>query len=98
MIRQKEVAVSDAVLSFLHESGLETPLLQYRLVQAWPEVVGEECARLSEALEIRDGVLWVRVSVPALATELQMRRSQLAATLNARVGATIIRDIRFVNN
>lgn len=96
MIRQKEQPVSDVLRAFLHESGLETPLLQYRLVQAWPEEVGEAYAAQSEALEVRDSVLWVRVRVPALATELQMQRTTLAARLNARVGANIIRDIRFV--
>lgn len=96
MKRRNEQPVKDILRDFLHESGLETPLLQYRLVQSWPTVVGEEYGSMSEALEIRDSVLWVRVSVPVLATELQMRRSQLVESLNAQVGASIIRDIRFV--
>lgn len=96
MERRKTQEATDIVRMFLHESGLEIPLLQYRLVQSWPEVVGTEIAQRSEALEVRGEVLWVRVSSPALLADLQMRRSQLAAALNAKVGAMIIRDIRLV--
>lgn len=96
MIRRKEQPVNDILREFLHASGLETPLLQYRLVQAWPEVVGLPFNQHSEALEVKGEQLWVNVSSPALTTELQMRRSQLVLQLNAHVGAQIINDIRFV--
>lgn len=95
MIRRKEQSVNDILREFLHSSGLETPLLQYRLVQAWPEVVGQPFDQHSEALEVKGEQLWVNVSSPALATELQMRRSQLVQQLNAHVGAQIISDLRF---
>lgn len=96
MIRKKEQPVTDILREFLSASGLETPLLQYRLVQAWPEVVGEPLSRQSQALEVRGEQLWVNVASPALITELQMRRTDLANALNAHVGARIITDIRFV--
>lgn len=96
MIRKKEQPVTDVLREFLSASGLETPLLQYRLVQAWPEVVGEPFCHQSQALEVRGEQLWVNVSSPVLITELQMRRTALANALNARVGAQIINDIRFV--
>lgn len=96
MIRRKEQRVSDAVLAFLRESGLETPLLQYRVVQSWRDVVGEPFASHSEALEVKGEVLWVKVHSPSLATELQMQRTALTARLNAAVGAQIIKDIRMV--
>lgn len=96
MIRKKEQPVHDVLRDFLRANDLETPLLQYRLVQAWPEIVGEPFALHSEALEVDGQHLWVRVSSPAMTTELQMRRSQLVAQLNAYVGASIITDIRFL--
>lgn len=96
MLRRKEQPVIDAALAFLRESGLETPLLRYRLVQAWPEVVGAPFSQTSVALEIRDDNLWVSVTTPAQITELQMRRTDLVRRLNERVGAPVIKDIRFV--
>ena len=42
---QREVKnIRDLVMQNLRINGLETPLQQKRLVEAWPEVVGEEVA------------------------------------------------------
>lgn len=96
MRRKNEQPVTDILREFLSESGLETPLLQYRLVESWPEVVGEPFSSHSHAIEIRNEVLWVGVDSPSLITELQMRRTSLVQLLNQRVGAVIIKDIRFM--
>lgn len=95
MERRKEQSVDDVVGFFLREMGLETPLLEYRLMQAWPSVVGEVWASLTRVLEVHSGVLWVEVHSPALLTELQMQHSSLTAQLNASVQAKIITDVKF---
>lgn len=95
MERRKEQAVDDVVAHCLREMGLETPLLEYRLTQSWPAVVGESVAPLTRALEVRAGILWVGVHSPALLTELQMRHTELSHQLNASVQANIITDVKF---
>ena len=80
----------------MREAGLETPLLQYRLVKAWGEVVGEPYNLHSFAEEIRKDVLIVKVDSPSLMAEMQMRRSDFVGRLNKHVGAFLINDIRFV--
>ncbi len=95
MERRKEQSVSDALLQFLRESGLETPLLQLRLIQAWPEVVGEMIAQHTFAANIREQVLLVETDSASLCQDLQMKRSQLVRCLNDKVGSHIIADIRF---
>lgn len=96
MERRKEQNITDAVRAFLAGSALETPLLQYRAVQSWKDVVSTDVASQSCALEIRGEVLMVKVFSPSLASELQMQRSQLTACINAAVGAQIVSDVRFV--
>lgn len=96
MERRKPQSITNLIKLFLHDVSLETPLLQHRLIESWPMIVGTEIAHLTEALEIRDEVLWVRVSSPAMATELQMKHSHLTTLLNTHIGAMLIRDIRFV--
>lgn len=95
MRRRKEQQVDDIVAAFLHETGLETQYLQYRVTQLWEEVIKQEIAALSYAIEVKGDILWVAVKSPALASELQMRKSQLVAQLNHLVGANIVSDIRF---
>ena len=83
------------MLRNLRVLGLETPLLQKRLVEAWPEVAGEAIARYTTSAVIRNQTLFVRLSVPALRADLSMRRQEFVQRLNAHVGAQVISDIRF---
>lgn len=75
--------------------GLETPLLQKRLVEAWPVVAGESVARYTTDVRIKNQTLYVSLRVPALRADLSMRRQEYIQKLNAYVGAQIIADIRF---
>lgn len=86
--------MDDVVAIFLREAGLETPLLEYRVMQAWPNVAGEGVAALTRAIEVRGGVLWVGVQSPALLSDLSMRHSDLTQRLNAAVRAQVISDVK----
>lgn len=89
--------------SILRNQGLETPLMQRRLMNAWDEVIREmfdkEIAEYiienTEQKDIRNQTLWVKIMVPAIRAELQMKSSDLAATLNNKVGTQIITSVRF---
>ena len=95
MFRRDVKSIKDLVMSNLRENGLETPLLQKRLVDAWPEVAGPSVARFTREVSIYNQVLYVKLSSPVLRTELSMRRQSYIDKLNHVVGARIITDIRF---
>lgn len=75
--------------------GLETPLLQKRLIDSWPVVASEAIARYTTSLRIQNQTLYVRLSVPALRADLSMRRQEFVQRLNEHVGSQVIADIRF---
>ena len=79
----------------LRENGLETPLLEHRLLNAWPQVAAPWGERYTTQRFIRNQVLWVKVTSPALRQDLTMLRATLVQKLNAAVGAQVITDIRF---
>ena len=95
MFRRDVKNIKDLVMQNLRENGLETPLLQKRLVDAWPEVAGPSVARFTREVSIYKQVLYVMLSSPVLRTELSMRRQTFIDKLNHIVGARIITDIRF---
>lgn len=95
MKRKKTEQVGDLLGAFLRESGLETPLLEYRVVQAWPKVVGESVAARTTARFVREQALWVQVHSPSLRTQLSMMRQQLVRRLNEAVGSVVIYDLKF---
>ena len=54
MRRHQSEQVGTVIQQFLREEGLETPYNEYRLLQAWPEVVGQGVAQLTNDLQIRN--------------------------------------------
>ena len=95
MFKRREQAVGDLILRNLRAQGLETPLLQKRLVEAWPTVAGEAIARYTTDVRIYNQTLFVRLSIPALRADLSMRRQEFVRRLNEYVGSQVIADIRF---
>ena len=78
----------------LREQGLEMPLLQKRLVEAWPQVA-PMAVRYTLNTYIYNQTLYVRLSNPALRSDLSMRRQEFTQLLNAYVGEQVITDVRF---
>jgi predicted nucleic acid-binding Zn ribbon protein len=95
MFKREVYSIKDLVLRNLRYQGLETPLLQKRLIEAWPVVAGEAIARYTTEVSLRNQTLFVRLSVPALRADLSMRRQEFVSRLNAHVGSQVIADIRF---
>jgi predicted nucleic acid-binding Zn ribbon protein len=95
MFRKSVQSVKDLILQALREQGLETPLHQKRLVEAWPKVAGPVIARYTLNTYIYNQTLYVRLSNPALRADLSMRRQELTEKLNAVVGEQVITDVRF---
>lgn len=95
MFKRSVQNVRDLILRNLRSQGLETPLLQKRLVEAWPDVAGPVAARYTTEARIVNQTLYVRLASPALRADLSMRRGELVRLLNERVQAQVIADIRF---
>lgn len=95
MFRRDVQSVKDLIMKALREQGLETPLNQKRLVEAWPQVAGPMIARYTLNTYIYNQTLYVRLSNPALRADLSMRRQELTKRLNDVVGEQVITDVRF---
>ena len=96
MFKRDVFQIKDLIMRNLRVQGLETPLLQKRLVEAWPTVAGETISRYTTSVQIYNQTLFVRLSIPALRADLSMRRREFVQKLNQHVGAQIIADIRFM--
>lgn len=94
MFKKQPKEIEGVVRQFLRANGLETPWLQHRVVELWDEVAGPLVAQYTEEKSIKNQTLWVKISNPALRSDLQMRRTQLAMLLNDRVGAQIVSEIK----
>ena len=87
--------MGDALLAFLRAEGLETPLLEYRIAQAWSEVMGAVISRYTRQVFVREGKLQVQITSAPLRQNLMMEHKHIAQKLNAHVGSFVITDVCF---
>jgi len=95
MFKRDVKQISELILRNLRAQGLETPLLQKRVVEGWPVVAGEQIARFTTDVRIVNQTLYVSLRLPALRADLSMRRREFVNRLNEYVGNQVIADIRF---
>ena len=95
MFKRDVKDIKELILRNLRTQGLEMPLQQKRLVDAWPEIAGEVVARYTDKVSIHNQTLYVHLTSPALRADLSMRRAELTKKLNDYVGSQVIADIRF---
>ena len=95
MKRNNTEQVGDVIRRLLRQEGLETPLNEYRLIEAWKDVVGPVISRYTMNLYIKNQVLYVHLSSSVLRQELSMSRTLLIRNLNAQVGSQVIVNIVF---
>lgn len=94
MFKRQVQSLDEILQKALREGGLEPPLRQRRLIDAWSEVVGQTVNAYTGEKFIRNQTLFVKIKNPALRQDLSMMRSQLVKRLNAAVGAFVISDVK----
>lgn len=94
MFKRDVKALDDLLQQFIRNEGLETPLLQKRTIDAWEHVTGKTVAEYTGEKFIKNQVLFVKITNPALRQDLSMMRSQLLRRLNEVAGVKVISDIR----
>ena len=95
MRRNEAEQIGSMIRKFIRQSGLESPLNEYRLVQAWKDVVGPAITSYTTHLSIKNQILYVQLSSSVLRQELMMGRDMLVRNLNEQVGAQVIVNIIF---
>ena len=65
------------------------------LVAFWPEAAGDKHSKVSRAVSLADGKLFVEVNAPAWKQELLIVKKDLIRKVNARMGKNLVYDIVF---
>ena len=96
MIKNKPKQLGDLLMQFLRAEGLETPLLEHRIINAWTDVMGDTISRYTSELYIKNSILWVKLKSPALKQNLLMMHGDITRKLNAYVQSQVINDVHFL--
>lgn len=95
MFKRNVLTIDDVLQKTLRKGGLETPMLQTHVLESWGKVAGTMVEQYTTDKYIKNQVLHVHLSSPALRSELSMKRTELVNKLNAEAGASVIIDICF---
>ncbi|OKZ19826.1 MAG: hypothetical protein BHV77_11640 [Bacteroides sp. 43_108] len=95
MRRKNTEQIGDIIMQFLRSEGLETPLNQYRLIEAWKDVLGQDIGKYTGEMFIKNQTLHVQIKSSVLKQDLMMSRSNIIKRLNEYVKANVITEIIF---
>jgi len=95
MRKRNTESLSEVISQVLKANHLDRQLFEKRLIDAWPQVLGENIVKYTTELEIRRKVLYVSLSSSVLRHDLFLSREQIKNSLNKHVGFEVINDIIF---
>jgi len=87
--------LSESLNQMIKEFHLEKTFQQSRVLEIWPEVVGEQLSSKTKPVSIEHGKLIVRVESPAWRNEIQFHKEQIIRDLNNRLKKKIVETIIF---
>ena len=94
--KRRPEKLSDALASFLADSGLAERVEQAGIIPEWAALVGPQIATVTHPLMIaRDGTLFVAVRTNAWMNELSLLEPQLLAALNSKPGRARVSKIHW---
>lgn len=87
--------ISDIIDNSLTKLSLSARLREYKLHQAWPEIVGPLIAKRTCPLKLIRKTLYVNVSSQTWMTELQYQKNDIIERIKEMVDQELVNDIIF---
>lgn len=74
--------------------GIPQAMETVRVFSAWEQIVGHQIASRCEPVMIKEGVLKVRASSAAWASELRYLAGEIARRVNEELGRELVKEVR----
>lgn len=89
-------AMSENVQALLGRMGWTEHIEVASVTARWREVIGDQIADHCEPVSFDDGVLLLRASSSAWATQMQLMSGQVRHRLNEEFGREVVKELRFI--
>ena len=94
--RTDPTLISDVLEELINDREWQSGIAEGNLFSNWNSVVGEEVAEHTEPISLLDGVLLVKCSSTAWATQLTMMEQKLLTTIQASAPGALVESLRFM--
>ncbi len=84
-----------ALDKFVHQLGITKKMKQFSVITSWPDIVGEQIAKVTQAERMENGILFVKTTTAPWRNELTMRRMEIMEKVNTAAGSKVVKEIRF---
>lgn len=90
--------VGDILRGFLKNRQLSKGLARWQVVADWPTLVGEEIAKHSQALELKNGILWVSVPSSSWRQHILFLKPQILKAIDRNHPEVTVKEICCVSS
>lgn len=87
------MAIKEAIDGYFKALGMEDKMHETRVLSQWQQLMGDAVAKRTEALSIRQQVLYVTVNSSVMRDELYQSKTEIIAKINTAAGMELIKDI-----
>ncbi len=94
--RQGPTRVDTLIAQVLEKSGVRKQVERIGILELWPEIVGEQLAKVTRVKGLDEDALFVEVRSSAWLMELSMMKDDFLERVNARLGDDALERIVFV--
>lgn len=95
MRKRNTELLKDVIVQVLKNNHLDKKLNDKHIVDAWPKILGDNISEYTTEISIKNRILYVSISSSVLSHDLFLSKDQIKNSLNAEVGAEVIKDIIF---
>ena len=86
----------DEILSdFRNSKALLKGFQKLEVAAVWEQVMGPNVATLTEQVSLKGNVLYIKLQSSLLREELRFGTAKIVSEMNATLGATVVREIRW---
>lgn len=91
-----EHTLKEVIKELLNAYRLNDGITEAQLIESWGKTAGPYVAKFTERISIRNGIMYLKISSPALKNELIYARNELIETLNNSINKKVIKEIVFL--
>ncbi|NOY57473.1 MAG: DUF721 domain-containing protein [Calditrichaeota bacterium] len=95
MGRKKIQTLGESLDGLIQQLGIGAKINQFRVIEKWSEIVGENISKVTKPERVVDKVLYIKVSSMSWRTELLFHKPGILEKIEETIGKDIILDIRF---
>lgn len=88
-------SLSEVLEAALKRLDLQDAAFEARAVMLWPQIVGEQMARASEAQKVQAGTLLVTTRSSVWSQEFSFQKPAILRRYKERLGKEFVKDLRF---